>query len=68
MIVFVNFWVITPDGKQGRYMTKKEAATLQGMEELKNVPNTISEAFKAFGNAVNVEVVRRIAENLLEIK
>lgn len=61
-------WVITPDGKQGRYMTKKEAATLQGMEELKNVPNTISEAFKAFGNAVNVEVVRRIAENLLEIK
>jgi DNA (cytosine-5)-methyltransferase 1 len=61
-------WVKTPDGKQGRYMTKKEAATLQGMEELKNVPNTISEAFKAFGNAVNVEVVRRIAENLLEIK
>lgn len=49
-------------------MTKKEAARLQGMEELKNVPNTISEAFRAFGNAVNVEVVRRVAENLLEIK
>ncbi len=61
-------WIKTPDGKQGRYMTKKEAAKLQGMEELKNVPNTISEAFKAFGNAVNVEVVRRVAEILLEIK
>lgn len=61
-------WIKTPDGKQGRYMTKKEAARLQGMEELKNVPNTISEAFRAFGNAVNVEVVRRVAENLLEIK
>ena len=49
-------------------MTKKEAAKLQGMEELKNVPNTISEAFKAFGNAVNVDVVRRIAETLLAIR
>ena len=61
-------WIKTPEGEIGRYMTKKEAAKLQCMEELENVPNTISEAFKAFGNAVNVEVVRRIAENLLEIK
>nr|WP_318659985.1 DNA (cytosine-5-)-methyltransferase [uncultured Treponema sp.] len=61
-------WVKTPDGKKGRYMTKKEAAKLQGMEELKNFPNTIAEAFRAFGNAVNVEVVRLIAERLLEIK
>ena len=61
-------WVKTPDGKQGRYMTKKEAARLQCMEDLKEHPNTISEAFRAFGNAVNVEVVKRIAERLLEIK
>ena len=49
-------------------MTKKEAARLQCMEDLKEHPNTISEAFRAFGNAVNVEVVKRIAERLLEIK
>ena len=49
-------------------MTKKEAARLQCMEDLKEYPNTISEAFRAFGNAVNVEVVKRIAERLLEIK
>ena len=35
------------------------------MEDLKEFPNTIAKAFRAFGNAVNVEVVRRIAENLL---
>ena len=61
-------WVKTPDGKQGRYMTKKEAARLQCMENLKEYPNTISEAFRAFGNAVNVEVVKRIAERLLEVR
>lgn len=61
-------WVKTPDGKKGRYMTKKEAAKLQCMGELKYTPNTIAEAFRAFGNAVNVYVVKRIAENLLEIK
>ncbi len=61
-------WVKTPEGEVGRYMTKKEAARLQCMEDLKEYPNTIAEAFKAFGNAVNVEVVRLIAERLLEIK
>ena len=61
-------WVVTPEGETGRYMTKKEAARLQCMEELEHVPNTIAEAFRAFGNAVNVEVVRRIAERLLEVR
>lgn len=58
-------WVITPKGEKGRYMTRKEAAKLQCMEDLKEYPDTISKAFKAFGNAVNVEVVRRIGEKLL---
>ena len=58
-------WVETPKGEVGRYMTRKEAAKLQCMEELKEFPDTIAKAFRAFGNAVNVEVVKRIAENLL---
>lgn len=49
----------------GRYMTKKEAARLQCMDGLKEYPPTIAKAFKAFGNAVNVGVVKRIAENLI---
>ncbi len=61
-------WIKTPEGEVGRYMTKKEAARIQCMEDLKEYPNTIAEAFRAFGNAVNVEVVRLIAERLLEIK
>lgn len=58
-------WVTTPNGEVGRYMTRKEGARLQCMEELKEYPATIAKAFKAFGNAVNVEVVKRIASNLL---
>ena len=61
-------WVITPDGQHGRYMTRREGAKLQCMENLKEYPDTIARAFKAFGNAVNVEVVKRIAINLLKIE
>lgn len=50
-------------GWEQRYMTQRECARLQGMEELE-LPETPSRAFTALGNAVNVLIVQRIAEVL----
>lgn len=60
-------WIKTPKDEIGRYMTRKEAAKLQCMEGIE-CPDTIAKAFKAFGNAVNVEVVYRIGKALLEVE
>jgi DNA (cytosine-5)-methyltransferase 1 len=49
----------------GRYMTKREAAKLQGMEKLKHLPIANPKAFRALGNAVNVKVVNNIVKNLI---
>jgi len=48
-----------------RYMTPRECSRLQSMDELKHLPAAQSKVVQALGNAVNVEVVRRIAESLL---
>ncbi len=50
----------------GRYMTTKEAAKLQCMDTLKEFPKTTPKAFRAFGNAVNVCIVKTIAKNLIK--
>lgn len=64
-------WVRVPDSElRGRYMTVKEAARIQKMENLcfesENFHMSPTRCFEALGNAVNVDVVRRIAEKLLK--
>lgn len=59
-------WVHVPDSNLlGRYMTISEAAKIQGMEDLHFEGMTPTRCFEALGNAVNVEIVRKIAENLI---
>ena len=48
-----------------RYMTPKECAKLQSLDELKQLPDTPTKAFQALGNAVNSSVVERVAKALL---
>lgn len=50
---------------QERYMTVHECSRLQGMGNLKHLPEADTRAYRALGNAVNADLVEIIAESLL---
>lgn len=71
-------WVELPkeiikDGEplKGRYMSIREAAQLQGLQELKfgneNFTLSPTRTFEALGNAVNATIVKHIAKKMLEL-
>ena len=55
-------------GWEKRYMTPTECARLQSLSSLKKLPESNNLAFKALGNAVNVDVVATVAGALLKTR
>jgi DNA (cytosine-5)-methyltransferase 1 len=55
-------------GWQKRYMTPRECARLQSLNDLKQLPSSPNKAFAALGNAVNSNVVEKVARALLAVE
>lgn len=54
------------DISHGRYLSIKEAADLQGMKHLHFDALSSTRSYEALGNAVNTQVVKKIAEKLIK--
>ena len=52
-------------GPKGRFITRTEGLRLQGFPDRHLLPKSRASAFAALGNAVHVDVVKRIAKQLL---
>jgi DNA (cytosine-5)-methyltransferase 1 len=52
-------------GPQRRFITRTEGLRLQGFPDNQVLPETYHASFKALGNAVHVDVIERIARNLI---
>ena len=48
-----------------RYLSHEECLNIQGFKGIKSYPRSHEDFYTAIGNAVNVEVVSKIAKNLL---
>ena len=59
--------LIQQKNKNPRTLTPREAARLQGFPEDFKIPVSDMQAFKQFGNAVPVNVIRAIAEEMVKI-
>lgn len=55
------------DVMYGRYLSTKEAAKLQGMENLNFGSLPTTRIYEALGNAVNTQVVKKIASQLINV-
>ena len=54
-------------GWERRYMTARECARLQSLDSLANLPASDTGAYKALGNAVNAQLVEKVAANLVGV-
>lgn len=54
-------------GKEGRYITPRECARLQSFPDSFKLHSNDKVAYKQFGNAVNVDVIKTVAKQVLDL-